>query len=811
MTTDQLWADLHLALRGLWRARGFSLAAIGTLALGIAGTTVMFALIQGVLLRPLAVHQQERLLVAWKTLPSTGFSHYPFGDAEIEDVARASQLVESVAGVTSNGVGRWVVVEGGVASYVKGALVTGGFFDVLGVEPILGRAFTRADDVDGAEQAVVISHGFWQRRYGGARDVVGRRVTLGEQLVVIAGVVPELEYPEGVELWRTPRSVPSGGPFGDAARREVDLVARLRPGVTIEQATSELAILTERIEAAATDNRPRGLIPVVQSFEDVVVGDVRTTMLVLFIAVGLVLLIASANVANLLLVRGESRQSELAVRTALGAGHGRIVRQLLAESIVLTLAAGVIGLVVTRWSLPVLVALVPDGLPRLDSVRIDASVVLFTLGTAFVTALLAGLAPAFTSARLNLVSTLRNGGRSIAGSATRRSRRSLVVAQVALAVTIVTVAGLLTQTLLHLQSVDLGLAAERLVFVELSVPYAKVRDRARHSQFLDAVVAELDASPAVAAATPVNVPPFSGTGGWDVPRFTGEGQTAERASANPSLNLESVHANYFETFEVPLVRGRWFTTADREGAPAVAIVSQDVADLTWPGQDPIGKRLKMGGPDSRGEWRTVVGVATPTRYRELAKPRATLYLPARQFQMTAQLLALRTTASLELIASLARDGVAKVDPDVQVMRVQPFTAMLNAPLARPRFNAFLLNIFAGAALLLATVGLAAVMAAYVRQRDREIGIRVALGASPSQVRALVLGEALWLAGLGSAIGLAGAIGATRLAHSLLFQVDPLDPWTMIGAALLLMTASAMASYLPVRRATRLDTVSMLRE
>jgi predicted permease len=810
MILEGLKQDHYLAWRGLWRAKAFSAAAIFTLALGITGTTVIFTLIQGVLLRPLPVRDQDRLIVSWKELRSSGYAHYPFGDDEIEAAGDASRLLESVAGVTSNGALRWVVVESGVSDYARGALVTGGFFDVLGAEPILGRAFTRSDDHEGAEDVLVISHGLWRRRYGGSRDVIGRRVTLNERPFTIVGVMPpDVDYPAGVELWRTTRSVPSTGPFGDAARREVDLIARMRPGVTIPQAASELTTLTRQYESTVPAVA-RGLIPVVHSLEDVVVGSVRPALVVLLAAVALVLLIASANVANLLLMRGEARRAELAVRQALGAGRARLVRQLMLESLALTLVAAGAGMLMTWWSLDTLIALVPDGLPRVESVRVDAIVVLFTVGCALVTSMLAGIAPAVWSVREDLVSHLRDGGRGSAGPAARRGRRALVVAQVALAVTVVAAAGLVTRSLLRLQSVDIGVAAARLVFVELSLPYSKYVEPGRQAQFLDEIVARLEAAPAIAAATPVNVRPFSGDGGWDVPRFTAEGQSADRAAVNPSLNLESVHHNYFETFEIPIVKGRAFTAADRKGALDVAIVSEDVAARTWPGENPIGKRIKMGGIDSTYGWKTIVGVAALTRYRELARPRATLYLPAPQFLVTAQLLVLRTTASLDLAASLARDSVRAVDPGVQVMRVQPFGRMLDGPLARPRFNAFLLSIFGVTALLLSAIGLAGVMTAYVRQRDREIALRVALGATPEKVRRLVLGEAFWLAGLGAAIGLGAAGVATRFVRGMLFEVDALDPPTLVGAALLLIAAAALAAYGPARRATRTDAALMLR-
>jgi putative ABC transport system permease protein len=808
---DEVGRDVRYALRMYVRNLGFSAVAILTLALGIAGTTVMFALIQGVLLRPLPVLEQDRLIVAWKEVRTSRSAQYPFGNREIEAVADASRLLANAAGVSRHGVGRSVMVENGISTFVSDALVTGGFFDVLGVRPLLGRTITRTDDVDGAENVLVISHRLWQRRYGGSREVLGRIVRLSEQPFTIVGVMPpDIDYPSGVEVWRTTRSVPTTGPFGDAARQEVNLVARLRPGVTIEQVTSELTTLTERLDANAPPNVPHDLRPVVRSFEDVVVGDVRTSLVALFGAVGLVLLIASANAANLLLMRGEARRGELAVRAALGAGRSTIVRQLLVESIVLALAAGAAGLAVTWWSLQALITLVPDGLPRVESVRIDGIVVLFTIAIAFMTAMLAGLAPALLSMDVDLVSHMRSGTRGVAGSSARHGRRTFVVAQVALAVMVVAAAGLLIRSVLRLQSVDMGVAIDRLVLVNLDMPRAKYADRARRAEFLDDVISQLESVSSISAVTPVNVPPFTGQG-WDLPKFTAEGQSGDQAAANSSLNLESVLPNYFETFEVRLVRGRAFTVGDRQGALQVAIVSKDVADQVWPGKDPIGKRLKMGGlPDEKPLWYMVVGVAAATRYRDLRTPRPTLYLPAAQFQMTAEMLVLRTTASLDLVASLARDRVQAVDPDVHVMRVAHFTEMLDAPLARPRFNAFLLSIFGITALLLSTIGLYGVMTAYVQQRDREIALRLALGATATAVRGFVLAEALWLAGLGAVIGLAGAAAATRLLSGMLFEVHPLDPSILVGSALLLIAASALASYVPVRQATGVDATAVLR-
>lgn len=801
--------DVRLACRSLWRARTFTGTAAFTLALGIGATTVMFALVAGVLLRPLPVDDQDELIVVWKELPASSSVQYPYGSREIDAVSTASQLLERAAGVTRNGVSRTVMTDEGVSVYANVADVTGGFFDVLGVRPVLGRALTPDDDREGAEHVIALGSGFWHRRYGASREVIGRRVTLDDQSFRVVGVMPaDFDYPTGVEVWRTTSSVPTSGPFGDAAQRELNMVARLGSGVTLEQATGEIVALSERLEADAPASGIRGLVPVVRPFADVVVGDVRKPLLALFAAVGLILLIASANVANLLLMRAEARRGELALRAALGAGRGRILREILVESLIIAGLAGIAGVAISWWSLEALVAFVA-GLPRADSVRIDAAVVSFSTAVALLAALLAGVAPAVFSMQTDPASHLRGAAVGTARSPGAGGRRTLVVAQVALAVTVVAAAGLLIQSVLRLQSVDLGLPADRLVLLELHIPHANYVDRGRHARFLDDVVQRLEAAPAIASATPVNVPPFSGQG-WDLPRFVAEGQDADQAARNPSLNLESIHPNYFETFEVPIVRGRAFTAADREGTLDVAIVSEDVAERLWPRGDPIGRRLKMGRLESSGSWYTVVGVAGQTRYRELTGPHPTLYLPAAQFQMTATMVVLRTSASVESVASIARDRIERADGNALVMRVAPFAELLGVPLARPRFHAFLLGIFGIAAVLLSTIGLHAVMSAYVRQRHREIAIRMAMGATAARIRRFVLAETVRLSGLGALLGAAGALAATPLVRGMLFDVDPLDPAIVVGAAGLLVAAAALASYLPVRRATRVDAVAMLR-
>jgi putative ABC transport system permease protein len=802
--------DVRFGGRQFVKDRWFALTGIATLAVGIAAVTVMFALVEGVLLRPLPVGRQDRLVVAWTRLPSTGFAHWPFRVGDVETITASSTTLEHVAGVGHTGAGPMATVEEGQASYVNVVSVTGGFFDVLDVQPSLGRFLTPADDVTGAEKVMVITHGLWRRRYGGQASAIGRRIVIGEQPFTIVGVMPaDVAYPHHVEAWIT-ITAHTAILTNPAFRVDVDLLARLRPATTIDQAVAELKSLTPRLETDAGDGIPSGLVPVVRPFTEAVVGEVRPAMLVLFAAVGLVMLVAIANTANLLLLRTEARRSELALRSALGAGRSRLGRQLMTEGLMLAVAAGAVGLTVAPVMLTVLVTLIPGGLPRAEAVRVDAGVIVFATVVMFLAAALAGLTTTWRAGRLTLMCDLKNAAVGSPGRSGQRIRRALVVAQIVLAVTVVAAAGLLVRSLARLQAVDMGMAADRLVFVELTLPHSKYGDRTRHLRFLDDLTARFTAIPRIAAATPVNVAPFSGTGGWDLPRFTADGQSEERAAMNPSLNLESIHPTYFDTFEVALVRGRRFTTDDREHTVPVAILSEDAAARTWPGEDPIGKRFKFGGLSATDPWRTVVGVVRSTRYRELVDARATLYLPAEQFIVAARMMVLRTTLPAASIAAIARAQVEAVDPGVSIMRVASFADLLAEPLARPRFNTYLLTGFGALALMMATIGLYAVVSASVRRRDAEFGVRMALGATAPEIRRLAMAEGLWLAGIGTGIGLSCAVMTNRILRGLLFGVGPLDPVTLVAAALLLVAVAILACYLPAARATRLDPIAMLR-
>jgi len=711
------------------------------------------------------------------------------------------------------GAGDTTVVERGGATDLRMAHVTGTFFEVLGTAPALGRVLQPGDDVAGAPRALVISHGAWQRRYGGAADAIGRRLFINQQPFLIVGVTPPgLDYPRGTEAWTTVAAMAAAAPnrtFEGAVANELDVIARLRAGTAPAQADQELRTLLPVIGQVG-NAVPGELRPVLRRFDDAVLGDVRPAVLALFAAVVLVLFLACANVATLLLMRGEARVPELAVRAALGASRSRLAGQMLVESLVLAGAATAGAIPLAHALLKAMLALAPPGLTRMDTVAIDARVLVFCAGIALAAAGIAALAPMLAIVRGRLAARAGSSGRATAAPAARTGRRVLVAAQLAVAVMVVAVTGLLTQSLLRLQAVDAGFDVDGLVLAALAVPQATSSDRDRHLRLLEGVVTRLRATGPIAAATPLNVSPFSGIG-WSVPSFVAEGQDAGRAAANPPLDLEAVHAGYFETLGVKLVRGRGFSAADRAGTLPVAIVSEEVATRTWPGQDPIGRRLKMGDAATMEDWLTVVGVARPTRYRELTAQRPVLYVPAEQLIVAAQSIAVRTSAPLADTAAAIRAAVRAVDPGVYVTAVLPLEELRQAPMARPRFTASLIGSFAVAALFLSAVGVFSVTAASVHQRRSEMRVRMALGATPGNLQRLVLGEGLRLALIGIALGTAGAMVAAQFLRELLYEVAPIDPPSLAGAAALLLLSSLLACALPAWRASTLDPLAALRQ
>jgi predicted permease len=794
--------DLRFALRQLAKRPGFTVVAVLTLALGIGATTAMFSVVDAVLLRRLPVREQDDVLVMWKDHRVRDFPHMPFTFAGFQDVRERSRTLSDIAAHAYWGVSDAIVRMDGEAASIAATPVSGTFFDVLGVRPAVGRMLRSDDDVPGAEPAVVIGHGLWQRMFGGDSAIIGTRLNLRERDFTIVGVAPEgLEYPRGAEAWHPIRPVWED----NDPRLHVDLVGRLAPGATLDGARAELDGILLELEAEGADQHEDQAI-VVHTLAELIVGDVRSALWILSAAVALILIIAGVNVANLLTIRGIARRQELAVRAAIGAGRGRIVRQLLVEALLLGLVGGALGVALAGWGIDVLLALAPAELPRMDQVGMDGRVLAFALGASVLSAVLFGLAPALTVARSQPAEALRSDRRA-AGTRLAGPWQGLVIGQVALTLVMLIGAGLLIRTLIRLQSLDAGFETERLVLAEIAPPYLEYDTHPELVALFERLREATAAVPGVAAVTTVLNAPFSGTGGHDIV-FTAETQTADEAAANPWLSYEGVDPHYFETFGMPIVQGRAIDATDR-GGPPVVVVNATLARMLWGDADAVGRRIKFGGYDSTDPWRTVVGVAGDARYRELKDVRPGVFVPFEHgIPGMPRYLAIRTL-SADIVPALRR-AVSEIDPDIVLVAVTPMGHLLAAPLAQPKFNTVLLGLLAGLGLTLSAIGIYGVIAYVVASRTHEIGVRMALGARTGDVIVLVGRQVIALAVAGIALGLAGAYAGTRLLAGLLYGVSATDAATFVVVPLIIMTVSVMAAFVPARRAARVDPMEALR-
>ncbi len=788
--------DSRLGCRNLARNAGFTAVAILVLGSGIALSVAIVSVADVVLRRPLPIVDEARVVALWGEAAGS-MRTMPLTPQHFERYRHEARTLQSVAGTV--GLDSWpqAIREGDRTFRANLSPVTGNFFLVLGSRAIVGRMLRPEDDRRGAAPVAVISHAWWRSRFGRDPAVLGRRLALpNSQVVTVVGIAPAgLEYPTGTDVWV---------PFSTLAVPEVIPVGRLRPGVRASEAAAELRASFEREPASSW----RGLRAAAVPLRSVITEDAGPALRILTAAALLLLTTACVNVSSLLLVRGASRRREIAVRRALGAGRGRIVRQLIAESAPLSLAAAVAGACGALELIHAFVALAPASIPRLEEVRLQGLPLGFATLVGCAAALGSGLLPALWLSG-GVETTVHGSGHG--ATATRGSllaQKALVVFQVTAAVLILFVAGLLGRTLQQLERIDTGFAPGGLAIVELSWPETTFGRPERVAAFYDRLLTKLEALPGVVSAAPVNVVPFTGaTGGWDG-SFVAEGQPGTA----PVFNLAVVGARYFETLGVRTIRGRTFNAGDREGSPAVAIVSDRAAEALWPGQDPLGKRLRFG--ESHADWRTVVGVAAETRYRAIREAAPTVYLPMRQF---VGVLGLVKTVAVRLqddptsgLASIRR-AVLETDEDVSVLDVSVLSDLVAGQFATPRLNAVLVGLFAAGAVFLAGVGLYAVLAGVVRQRRRELAIRHAVGATPNRLRAIVLGQALSMCAAGLALGVAASFGTARLLGSVLYGVAANDPRTVVGVAALLAAVAFPACYLPARQATRTDAVELLRQ
>jgi len=673
----------------------------------------------------------------------------------------------------------------------------------------LGRLLRPSDDAvgqsdrqgTGVPKVIVLSYAAWQSKFGGDSSVIGRHLIepFSRWDFTIVGVAPPgLDYPASAEYWAPIWDGWSGG-VGTIA------VGRLAPQATVETARDEYLRI-------APDLNPEWRLQGVnaRTFTETVLGNVAPVLLVLVAAVAFLLIIACLNVGNLLLLRASRRAREVAVRRALGAGYGDIVRQLLVESMLLATAGGALGFALAEASLKVLVRLAPPQLPRLDDVRLTGAPVLSAIGLTAAAVILFGLTPALLGARTSLALPLRFDSRAGTESRRRRGLRQwLVASQVALAMVMLAGAALLARSLERLQQQNLGYVSDHLAILSFSYNAQRQDSFPKLLALGDQLLARLQSMPTVTSVTPILIPPLLGANVWQL-RFESEGQTDTEAAADPTVPVEVGGPDFFRTFGIPVIHGRPFREADREGAPLVAVVSESVARRFWPGEDPIGKRIRL--PRMYGEltqWRTVVGVTHDTHLRSLRETTPTVYLPWHQFTWQTYY-AVRSTGDFGTLVPLARRHAHEVDPQVDLWMGQTMDQLLAEPLAQPRFGTLLMSSFGLSALLLAAIGLFGVMSSIVGEQTRELGIRIALGAMPSDLRRAVLGRALKLTVAGAAVGLAGAVATSRLFQSLLFEVSPIDPVAFVAATVLLIGVAAFAAYVPARRATRIDPVQALR-
>jgi len=816
---ETLWSELHYAARRLARQPLFTAVAVGTLALGIGGVTAIFSVADAVILRPLPFPDPDRLVVVWqRDLPrnhpvvAVSYPTYKYWRDE-------NHVFQDLAGMPEINWG-WTLTGRGEPVKLVGRAVTANFFRAMGVQPIQGRVFAAADDRIGAVPVVVLSHALWRDRFSEDPTIVGQSIVLEGQAFTVVGVIPKgFAYPPGAQLWIPlvpavgAETVESGG------AQWMTAVGRVKAGVPLEQARTEMTGLLGRYLSGIRERVPAHLkhlvdpeayAAVVTPLSDSLFGPARPALFTLLGAVVLVLLIACANVAGLLLVRTTERRQEVAVRLALGASPGRLARGSFAESALLAAFGGAAGLLAARIGVPLLVRLAPEDIPRLQDTVVDARVFGFALVASVATAVLSGLAPMLLVRAASLEATLREGSRSVAVGR-GRFRPALVVAQVAIALVLLVGAGLLARSFVELRRVPLGFQPERVLSVDAYAPEARYHDRRSWPVFYQELLRRVQAVPGVDSAATVTGRPLQGPTGYDFP-FTVEGQSEEEAARNPLVNLEAVSADYFRTMGIAVKKGRVFTEADADGQPGVVVVSESLARRYWPGQDPIGKRLKVPQWKSPYDdvWLSVVGVVGDARYRELQATRLDLYLSYLQGDHRTGSLVVRTRQEPAALAASIREAVWSMDRDKAPPATITMTRAVSEALAGPRFATRIFVAFALVALLLSALGLYGLLAYSVMWRTREIGLRVALGARPRDVGRLVLREGLALTLTGIALGLVVAGAATRLLESLLYGVRPTDGVTFAAVTALLLAVAGLACGLPLRRALGVDPAVALR-
>ncbi len=784
-----LWQDLRYGARTLLKNPGFTLIAVITLALGIGANTAVFSVVHAVLLKPLPYKDAERIVVARVSPP------------DFRDVKESAQSFDQIAVWASN---LYNVTINGETAQVRGAIVSPEFLPMLG-HPALGRFWLPEEDM---QNLAVISHDYWQNAFGGGADIIGKTISLYGKPHTIVGVTPpEFQYPSReFKLWNT-----MGARMADAPQqmenrqlRIFRAVARLKPGVSPAQMQAEMEVISQRLERQYPDTNS-GVRIIFTPLYDLIVGDVQRALWALLATVGLVLLIACANVANLTLSRMAAREREIAIRTAMGAGRWRVTRQLITESLLLAAVGGLCGLLLATWGLDALVAFNPANIPRLSGVGVNSQALLFTLAVSVATALIFGLVPAWQATRGNLNQTLRDGGRGAGNVSRSRLRGALVIAEVALSLVVLIAAGLLIKSFNRLLGVETGFTAENLLTANL--PLVEFKDPQRRANLVSEVIARIAEVPGVQAVS----------GGSALPPVTAQRATrfaVQGLSNEGGLRTSyfiAVSPDYFRALGTRMTEGRDFTPLDNDAAPEVVIINRTMARNLFPNESAIGKRLQLVNSEQSNEWREIVGVVADVRYSGLDDPgEAAIYTPFAQTPFMWSNLMIRTSVPPQTLVHSVRNAIVSANSTLLPANFVTMDQLVSESVAQPRFNTVLLAAFAALALALAAVGIYGVIAYSVNQRTHEIGVRMALGARNGDVLRLVLRQGMKPALVGALIGLAGAWAATRLISGLLFEVNATDPATFAAVTLSLLAIALLACWIPARRATKVDPMIALR-
>ncbi|HKG60290.1 MAG TPA: ABC transporter permease [Pyrinomonadaceae bacterium] len=806
---NMLFNDLRYTLRGLLKRPGFTVIAVLTLALGIGANTAIFSVVNAVLLKPLAAKDPDRLMTFWHSAPAKGLKHVDLNDAL---VAYYRDRTRTFQGLAAFETGKFSITGAGEPEVVPGAIVTFNYFEVLGREPLYGRTFTPQEDTPGNNHVALLSYALWQRRYGGNPNIVGRSINLDGALATIVGIMPsDFDFPNPAEranssghmqLW-----VPKGLDPQDATSWNLLAVGRLQPGATREEAEKEINALY--VAWTAENGRQLGdgaigsttstvMLPLQQN----IVGEVRRPLLVLLGAIALVLLIACANLTNLLLARASARRREIAVRQCLGASATTIARQTLTESLLLSFCGSVAGVLLAVWIVTALKSFVSSQIPHIESARVDGTVLLFTVAIMLLTGVLCGLAPALRASRINLQGAIKEGARGSASGSNKRLNNIFVVSQLALSLVLLIGAALFLQSFRNLLSVNPGFRAENVLMARLSLPETKYKERPEVESFYNQVRAGVSSLPGVQAVELCQVVPFSGGGGGGP--FTVEGFEGQPAKV---AWLRSTTPGYFGAMGMPVLKGRAFASSDTEKSQPVAIVDERLARMYAPDGDLVDKRIRIGD----GPWLTIVGVVPNVKNRKLDEEAwPYLYRPYSQWVRRETMLVVRGAINPQSLVGQIRQEVAKLDPELPLSDVSSIQQAMDRSLVTARLTNSLLVGFAVTALLLALTGIYGVMSLNVANRRNEFGIRLALGAQTSNVLKLILGQGLKLAAVGVALGLLAAIAFTRLLKGLLFGISASDPLTFGLIAALLVGVALLACWIPARRATRVDPLKALR-